>query len=192
MAIAAAARWPIRGLALIAAPWHFSGFPDSSRADLARLWRDWRPSAETLGMLPMEALQSAFWSLDPARTVAKFEAFAGLTGAEAETFVTLEDWANDGPPLSRAAAREVFEDLFDADLPGKGGWQVAGSTIDPASLEMPVLNIVSTSDRIVPDATAMRTGERLALGQGHVGMVVGSRAREVLWEPLDAWLEGLR
>ena len=35
-------------------------------------------------MLPMEALQSAFWSLDPARTVAKFEAFATLAGAVKE------------------------------------------------------------------------------------------------------------
>ena len=28
------------------------------------------------------------------------------------TFVTLEDWANDGPPLAGAAAREMFEDFF--------------------------------------------------------------------------------
>ena len=52
---------------------------------------------------------SAFWSLDPARTVAKFEAFAGMRGrAEARTFVTLEDWANDGPPHLRSrGARDV-------------------------------------------------------------------------------------
>ena len=192
MAAAAAQLGGARALATIAAPWHFSGFPGGSRADLARLWRDWRPSAESLGMLPMEALQSAFWSLDPARTVAKFEAFADLSGAEAETFVTLEDWANDGPPLSVAAARELFEDLFGADLPGTGGWRVAGTPIDPASLDVPVLNIVSTSDRIVPHETAMRSGERLALAQGHVGMVVGSRGREALWEPLDAWLAAAR
>jgi polyhydroxyalkanoate synthase subunit PhaC len=55
-------------------------------------------------------------------------------------------------------------------------------------LDMPVLNIVSTSDRIVPAATALRVGERLELSQGHVGMVVGSRAKAALWEPLAAWL----
>jgi polyhydroxyalkanoate synthase len=189
MAAAAARLAPARALATIAAPWRFAGFPDKARADLAGLWREWRGSAEALGMLPMEALQSAFWSLDPARTVAKFEAFAGLDGADAETFVTLEDWANDGPPLSEAAARELFEDLFGADLPGSGKWRVAETLIDPALLDVPVLNIVSTSDRIVPHETALPAGERLQLGQGHVGMVVGSRAREVLWQPLDAWLE---
>ncbi len=192
MAAAAAQLGGARALATIAAPWHFSGFQGDARQDLARLWASWRPSAEALGLLPMEALQSAFWSLDPARTVAKFEAFAGLDGSEAETFVTLEDWANDGPPLSVASARELFEGLFAADLPGRGGWRIAGTAIDPSSLDMPVLNIVSTSDRIVPHASAMTAGMRLDLAQGHVGMVVGSRARDVLWEPLDAWLRSAR
>jgi pimeloyl-ACP methyl ester carboxylesterase len=80
MALGAAARAPdkVRGVATIAAPWRFAGFPDEARAMLAQLWAATQPTAERLGMLPMEALQSAFWSLDPARTVAKFEAFAGM------------------------------------------------------------------------------------------------------------------
>ena len=189
MAAAAARRGRASALAAIAAPWHFSGFPDQARADLAALWAQWRPAVDQLGLLPMEALQSAFWSLDPARTVAKFEAYGGLEGSEAATFVTLEDWANDGPPLSGAAARELFEDFFAADLPGRGGWMVGGQAIVPAGLDIPVLNIVSASDRIVPQASAMQSGEKIALAQGHVGMVVGSRARESLWEPLAAWLD---
>ncbi len=188
MAAAAAQLASARGLATIAAPWHFAGFPDDARADLATLWAGSRAAAEALGVLPMEVLQSAFWNLDPARTVVKFAAFAALEGAEARTFVTLEDWANDGPPLTAAAARELFEDMFAADLPGTGRWIVGGETIDPGVLDIPVLNIVSTGDRIVPQGSAIRSGTQRALGQGHVGMVVGSRAREVLWEPLAAWL----
>jgi polyhydroxyalkanoate synthase len=188
MVLAAAQHAPVARVATIAAPWHFSGFPEESRAQLARLWASAQPTVGALGLLPMEVLQSAFWNLDPARTVAKFEAFAALEGEAAETFVRLEDWANDGPPLSEAAAREMFESLFRDDLSGAGKWMVAGATIDPESLTMPLLNIVSTSDRIVPAATAVRAGERLDLGLGHVGMVVGSRARELLWEPLGAWL----
>lgn len=179
---------PSRSLCTIAAPWHFSGYPQKARDDLARLWSDCRATVEALGVLPMEALQSAFWNLDPVRTVAKFEAFADLKGAEAETFVTLEDWANDGAPISGAAAREMFEDFFAADRPGERGWVVGGRVVDPADLDIPILNIVSTSDRIVPHSTAMVAGERLELSQGHVGMVVGSSAREKLWEPLADWL----
>ncbi len=189
MAAAAAALAKVRNLALVAAPWRFSGFPDDARAQLAELWSRSEPAAEALGVLPMEVLQSAFWRLDPARTVSKFERFAALdpSSNEAGAFVTLEDWANDGPPLPVAAAREMFA-FFGEDAPGRGEWRVGGRPIDPAALGCPLLNIVSTTDRIVPDATAMPAGERLDLSLGHVGMVVGGRAPNALWEPLAAWL----
>jgi polyhydroxyalkanoate synthase len=186
MALAAAEASGAPAVAALAAPWRFSGFPDSARALLAQLWRGAAPTSAALGCLPMEILQSAFWSLDPARTVAKFEAYAAMAegSAEARAFVTLEDWANDGPPLPHEAARELFEDFFGADVTGRGAWRLA----DPAALPCPVLDVVSTSDRIVPAASASGAGERLELAQGHVGMVVGGRAKAALWEPLAAWL----
>ena len=107
---------------------------------------------------------------------------------KARAFITLEDWANDGPPIPEAAAREMFEDLFGTDLPGRGEWSVGGKTADPVALDCPSLHIVSTSDRIVPQASAPRAGERVELGLGHVGMVIGGRAKEALWEPLSTWL----
>jgi polyhydroxyalkanoate synthase len=188
MALAAAQLGPVRSVATIAAPWHFNGFPEESRDKLAALWAGAEPAAKALGVLPMEVLQSVFWSLDPARTIAKFEDFATLEGEAARTFVRLEDWANDGPPVAGAAAREMFEGLFQDDLPGTGRWRVGGEIVTPEWLSIPFLNIVSTTDRIVPHATAPRGGERLDLALGHVGMVVGSRGREMLWEPLAAWL----
>jgi polyhydroxyalkanoate synthase subunit PhaC len=188
MALAAAQLSRVRSVATIAAPWHFNGFPAESMQQLASLWAGAAPAAARLGVLPMEVLQSAFWSLDPARTVAKFEDFATLEGEAARIFVRLEDWANDGPPVAEAAAREMFEEMFRNDLPGTGQWRVGGETIAPESLRIPLLNIVSTTDRIVPHATAPRVGERLDLSLGHVGMVVGSRRKQALWEPLAAWL----
>jgi polyhydroxyalkanoate synthase len=190
MALAAAALGRVRALALIATPWHFAGFPDDGRQTLAGLWDQAAPAAEALGVLPMEVLQANFWQLEPARTIAKFERFAGFDpdSIEARAFVTLEDWANDGPPLTLAAARELLVDFFGADLPGSGAWTVAGCAIDPVALSCPVLDIVSTTDRIVPAATSAGVGERLTLGLGHVGMVVGSRAQASLWAPLARWL----
>ena len=106
----------------------------------------------------------------------------------ARAFVTLENWVNDVPSIQEAAAREMFEAFFRDDLAGRGGWQICGKVVDPARLHCPFLNIVSTTDRIVPLATAAASGERLDLDQGHVGMVVGSRASQSLWRPLADWL----
>ncbi len=190
MAIAAAALRPPPAIALLATPWRFDGFPTAERNALRDLWARSAPAADTLGMLPMEVLQASFWQLDPARTIGKFEAFGALDpkSEAARGFVALEDWANDGPPLTLAAARELLVDLFGDDLSGRRAWQVAGRTIDPATIACPVLDIVSTSDRIVPAASAARLGEPLTLDLGHVGMIVGSRARTMLWEPLARWL----
>ena len=61
----------------------------------------------------MEVLQSAFWSLDPERTVAKFAGFAELEpgSSKALRFVTLEDWANEGEALPFPAARQLLDGL---------------------------------------------------------------------------------
>jgi polyhydroxyalkanoate synthase subunit PhaC len=113
MALAAAMHVKLLSLTLIAAPWHFSGYGDSARAEIGAMWRSAEPAAKRLGLVPMEVLQSGFWRLDPARTVAKFEAFGRLDpGSEqARAFVALEDWANGGAPLTYAAGRELFEDF---------------------------------------------------------------------------------
>jgi polyhydroxyalkanoate synthase len=193
MALAAATIRPPAALVTIAAPWRFAGFPDESRRGLCDLWEQARPGAEAMGLLPVEVLQTAFWRLDPRRTVDKFVAF-GRTDRNTEAtrlFVALEDWANGGAPLTPAAGREMAEDFFRDDLPGAGRWQVAGKTIDPAALARPLLDIVSTTDRIVPASSAVSgtgAGEAMMLGLGHVGMIVSGRARNSLWQPLAQWL----
>lgn len=190
MAAAAAALQPPLSLVTIASPWRFDGFPDEARDGLKQLWNSAEPTARELGALPMEVLQTGFWKLDPSRTVSKFEMFGRLDpeSDKARAFVALEDWANDGPPLSYAAGRELVEDLFCSNVTGTGQWSVGGKNIDPATLPCPTLDIISSTDRIVPEATAARVGDVMTLAQGHVGMVVGSRGRTALWEPLAAWL----
>lgn len=193
LATAAAAAMPVAGLATIASPWRFARFPAIGRHEIAALWENARPLCEAMGLVPMEVLQSGFWRLDPRRTIAKFEAFAALPpqSEEARRFVALEDWANAGAPLTWGAGRQMFEDFFAADLPGQGEWRVGGRTVDPLALDCPTVDFVSTTDRIVPAATASGIGDRRALSAGHVGMVVGSRSKAELWTPLADWISGI-
>jgi polyhydroxyalkanoate synthase len=193
LALAAAALLGDRvaGVATIAAPWRFSGYGAEARDEMLRLWEAARAPAERMGVLPMEVLQSGFWRLDPARTVAKYAAFATMTESEAATFVALEDWANAGAPLTFGAARELFEDMIRDDTPASSTWRIGARTLDPQALACPAAEFVSLTDRITPAATAAGLAVRHELAAGHVGMVVGSKARAMLWEPLTEWLRAV-
>jgi poly[(R)-3-hydroxyalkanoate] polymerase subunit PhaC len=188
MAIAAANAAKVERVATLAAPWQFSAYPEASRAALTDLWNGVHAAADSFGRLPMEVLQAAFWALDPERTVAKFAHFAKLDpdSAEARRFVTLEDWANEGEPLPLPAARELIEDMFGADLPGSGRWIVGGRAMSD-TLDVPALHFTAAEDRIAPAATAP-AGASQAVPSGHVGMIVGRKARETLHAPLARWL----
>ena len=188
MAIAAANHIECDQVATLAAPWIFSRYPDSSRAALKEMWRNSEPAARSLGALPMEVLQAAFWSLDPDRTVKKFAEFGRLdpAGREARRFIALEDWANEGEALPYPAAKELIEDLFERDVSGSGQWEVAGKKVTD-DLDAPLLNILAGQDRIAPSATSAH-GDTFEIPAGHVGMVVGS-ARKQLHDTLRAFLD---
>jgi polyhydroxyalkanoate synthase len=193
MALAAACAASVAGLALIAGPWRFDGFSGRARADIAELWRAARPTCDAMGLVPMEVLQAGFWRLDPARTIAKYEAFAAMDpdSAGARTFVAMEDWANAGAPLPFAAGEQMFDQFIGGNMTGRGEWRVGGLTVDPANLTCPAIDFVSLSDRIVPAASAADLPDRRDLGAGHVGMIVGRGARVQLWEPLADWITAL-
>ncbi|MES2067225.1 MAG: alpha/beta fold hydrolase [Pseudomonadota bacterium] len=193
MALAASCLTEVAGLALIASPWHFTGYGSAARAEIAALWDSAKPACDTLGLVPMEVLQAGFWRLDPARTIAKYEAFAALEpdSEAARSFIALEDWANGGAPLPFATGVQIFENFIAADTPGTGAWQISGVTIAPAALSCPAIEFVSLNDRIVPAASAANLRDRRDLGAGHVGMIVGRGARTQLWEPLSDWLKAL-
>ncbi|MGZ2411745.1 poly[(R)-3-hydroxyalkanoate] polymerase subunit PhaC [Sphingomonas sp. F9_3S_D5_B_2] len=179
MAIAAANLAPCEQVVTLAAPWHFSRYPQRSRDCLGEIWASSRGAAESLGALPMEVLQGAFWSLDPERTVTKFAEFGRLDAGspKARRFVALEDWANAGEPLPYPAAVELLEGMFATDGPGRSEWSVAGRIISDR-LSVPAVHLLAGRDVIAPPQTAP-AGEARTIAAGHVGMVVGSIRSEL-------------
>ena len=156
------------------------------------------PSIDRLGAAPVDVLQLFFTSLDPTLAERKFRGFARVDAAsdQARLFVALEDWANDGPPLAAAVARECLVDWYRCNLPGRGLWRVADTPVRPERLDLPLLVAVPGRDRIVPPdsalavATACPAAACVRPPSGHVGMVVGNRAASGLWQPLADWLCG--
>ena len=183
----------VERLALLAAPWNFSGYEAAARAQLADWWGRVAVLAGPLGAVPMEMVQPAFWALDEAGLVAKYARLADASDEALALFAALEDWSNAGVPVALAAAAELADGLFGEDLTGRGQWRVGGELVAPARLRVPVLDVIAARDRIVPASAALSAGgvgTPLQLPAGHVGMVVGGRAPDMLWAPLAAFLGG--
>lgn len=190
LAIAAAQHCHVKAVATIAAPWDFSSYPEADSKEIADLWTGAKSMCEKLGYVPMEVLQSGFWALDPARTIRKFAAFAHMEidTAAADAFIAVEDWANEGAPLTWSAGRDLFENFYAANVTGTESWQIAGKALALSEIDVPTLSIRSSKDKIVPAAASPVFAQNLDLDLGHVGMIVSEKAPERMWEPLSDWL----
>jgi polyhydroxyalkanoate synthase len=188
LALAAASRVPVRRVATMAAPWRFAAYPAEARTGFAKLLNAAAPVARLMGVLPMEVLQSAFWSLDPRAVVSKYARFARDDPAspDARDFVVLESWANGGEPLPWPAALELADALFTQDQTALGTWCIRGVPVS-ATPGVPVLHLVAGADRITPPG-AGPPGERWTLETGHIGLAIGGTARAQLYPRLFNWL----
>ncbi|MGB8274915.1 MAG: alpha/beta fold hydrolase [Alphaproteobacteria bacterium] len=200
LALAARRSEDVTGLALLAMPWDFHAGRTAQSQVVVAAGGPLGPVLDRLGELPVDILQAMFSSLDPMSAARKFCAFAALAATptnqtRVEEFIALEDWLNDGVPLVSGVARECLAGWYGGNEPARGLWRIAAQFIDPAQVHCPALVVVPAHDRIVPpesaDAVTARLpeGERMTPPLGHIGMVVGGRARTELWEPLASWLE---
>jgi len=187
----------VSGLALLATPWDFH----AERADLAHAtahaMTPWMPIIERMGEMPVDVLQTLFFALDPFLSARKFRAFANAANdsAKAREFVALEDWLNDGVPLAARVARECLLGWYGENEPARGEWRLGGRAVRPDKLDIPTLVVIPAQDRIVPPASAEALARllpnvtRLSPPVGHIGMMVGGKAAEAVWQPLVRWLD---
>ena len=190
------ARDMLQGCIYLAAPWDFH---TGAQALLNRV-KFWAPSAFPLiaekEMLPVSWTQTVFASLDPFMTLQKFSNFADMEAGseEADLFVAVEDWLNDGNDLPGAAAQQVINDWFLQNYTAQKKWQLGGQNVDPALLKMPSLVIASDKDRLVEFETAkalydaLPGAQLLNPGCGHIGMIAGRNAVEKVWRPMAEWV----
>ncbi len=199
LALALAALRPqmIRSLLLLATPWDFH-HPDATLgAQFKMLAGQMEPYLETLGYLPVDIIQSLFAVFQPAQVMTKFSEFAGLDPASlaARHFVLLEDWLNDGVPLTANVARDCFQGWYGENLPGRLQWRIGETLVDPRALTIPAYLVVPGKDRIVPPESALplvKLFPHASLHEpmtGHVGILASPKAPQQIWSPMISWLE---
>lgn len=185
----------VDALVLLATPWDFS-VADTPRVLLdpttQLLMRQWMGAAP---FVPPLVTQSIFHMIDPFRVQEKYSRYPFLNDAEKEHFLAVEHWVNDGVPLTRPVAEECLVDWPQGNILAQHQWKIGRRWIEPESIKAPALAVIPTRDKIVPAACALpltevlRRCDILEPDTGHVGMVVGRRARELMWEPVAEWIK---
>ncbi|MEQ8335050.1 alpha/beta fold hydrolase [Nisaea sp.] len=197
LALATRRQADIKALGLLATPWDFTAGASPVTAFLP-LMRPFLTTASDRGHeVGTDFLQALFHMLDPMLVIKKFLRFRSLDadGAEAVDFVALEDWLNDGVPMSGPVASEAILGWYGDNTPARLAWKIAGRVVDPADITLPTFITIPSRDRIVPPpsaealAAALPHAETLRVPLGHVGMMVSSNAEKAVWEPLAAWME---
>ena len=196
MALAQITPRDIRSLTLIATPWDFHKGYGDSRDGLSAMAPRLLEYLDSVNEMPVDMLQGLFAAQQPFKVLNKFMAFADLdiNAPSAQRFIRLEDWLNDGVPLTGPVARACLADWFIGNKTAQGQWTIDGQIIDPLRLTMPGYVIAPGHDRIVPPQSTMALTELLpnaTLQQpmmGHIGLMASQKAPQQVWSPLAAWL----
>ena len=187
----------LESLTLIATPWDFHADQPKHLFAIIENFLRMEPLSQDIDSVPMNILQLFFFSLDPTLSDRKFRKFSQLDhdSTNACNFVAIEDWANDGAPLSPKVAKDCLIHWYQQNQTQKNGWNIAGQSIDPSLLTLPGHIITPQSDRIVPAASAKALQIKLphfthtkAQG-GHVTMIAGGKARTTLWYKIASYLK---
>jgi polyhydroxyalkanoate synthase len=189
----------VEGLALLAMPWDFHA-ADFTRADLSvshiHQFDDW---ISKMDIFSAEYVQLLFYARNPWIFQEKFRQFSQMDIASqaAQDFISIEHWVNDGVALSPALARECLVDWVQHNVTMRDKWKIGGQKVVLENIRVPTFIAAPQDDRVVPASSALPTFKMIKNSvlvepnSGHIGMIVGSRRKSGLWQPLHSWLQEL-
>jgi len=114
-----------------------------------------------------------------------------------ENFVRMEKWIFDSPDQAGEAFRQFARWFFQENRLMKGTLEIGGRRVDLKQITQPVLNIYGKQDHLVPPSASTPLEQLigttdylpLALGVGHIGMYVSSKAQRELPQAIAHWLK---
>ncbi|MBL4873832.1 MAG: alpha/beta fold hydrolase [Rhodobacteraceae bacterium] len=188
----------VGAFATIGSPWDFAA-SKGVRASLRAAATE-SPTSEMIenmgnifGMIPAEFFQQLFALINPMQAAVKFRKFDNMVmdTPAANHFVAIEDWLADGVPLVTPSAKDVLIDWNLHNSTTNGRWKLQDKVVKLSAIRQPTLNVCGLRDSItqLDVASAMAheipNAKLLMPDAGHVGMIVGSKARETVWKPVS-------
>lgn len=154
---------------------------------------------DAMGNMPGEVGGAMFSMMTPFRSLAKYNLTlmeVGQDRAKLMNFLRMEKWLSDRPDHTAEAARQWLKDLYQQNKLARGELVLGGQTVDLGRITMPVLNVYSQTDNIIPPPASVALRERVGTKDyteapvtgGHIGIFVG-RNQTKLRGQIAGWLE---
>jgi polyhydroxyalkanoate synthase len=191
----------VRNLVLMATPVDFS-----KDATILGNWSriiDVDRMMDELGHMDGQILDLAFLMRNPPRY--SFDKYLKLLqrayDAEfVDTFIDVERWLYDTPPIPGNLHRQIIKDLYRDNLLVSGRMQGAKAgtkrIIDLRKISIPVLSIVAEQDDLVSPESSLAINEYISSKDnstlkspgGHVALCISSSAHNKLWPQVAKWI----
>ena len=151
----------VRNLVTLVTPVDFHADRDEERLEqgFMNVWmrglthEDVDQLIDAMGNVPGEIGGAMFSMMTPFRSLAKYNLTLLDVGQDREKFLNflrMEKWLADRPAHPGEAARQWLKDLYQDNKLVKGELIVGDRRVDLRNLTMPVLNIFSETDHIIP------------------------------------------
>lgn len=118
-----------------------------------------------------------------------------------DTFIDVERWLYDTPPIPGALHRQIINDCYRNNLLISGGMEVTGKEgkkqkVNLKEISLPVLSIIAEKDDLVSPASSDAINDNVSSKDksvlknpgGHVALCVSSAAHKKLWPEVAKWL----
>jgi polyhydroxyalkanoate synthase len=142
-------------------------------------------------------MQAGFVALRPTAPLSKWVGFLDRLGDEerTEALLSLETWASDNIAFPASAYVRYIKELYQENRLVRGAHAVRGRSVDLGRITCPLMTVTTSRDVICPPPAALALNElagsadkrHVTIAGGHVGGVVGDKARKQLYPALAAF-----
>ncbi len=189
---------PVENLVTIGSPYDFSKmFPFNHLARAMKL-----PGVKTgfsmLGNIPPVLTKTSFKLLDPIKSVSRYWDLAKNYWDRdwIIAYESMSGWADDFIPYPGDAFMQFVTEFVMSDKLRHGELLIDGRNVDMHDFAANLLVVVGTNDKVAPIESVAAALElldspdknRLDAPLGHIGLISGSRAPDLVWQPVSDWL----
>lgn len=186
----------VASLTLIATPWDFSAQPYAPLLDTSKAWGQF--FLKNTPLVPIDVIQGVFVTQDPKSAIERLIAYENIEDDDQlKRMTAIEDWLADGIALEGKVAEHIYHDWFLENKPHSGKWWIGNHLIAPHRLEMPVAVVTAAKDKVVPTessksiCTSVDNVKEFSVDAGHIGLMVGRKAKSQFYTPWADWLKNI-